>query len=178
MSTTLKRVSCTVPGGGGGAGALRFFLLSDVVPSAIGAGISALNVEDDEEAAALCTISELSIDEASMLVFVLALSCVFVDSLDEFPGDSSGDMFASSNPLECELFLEWWSLLCSFVTDTVNDSEVDTLGVGATAVAAPGGGGGAGAFRFVRGGLLGIFAPTEEALLLLAEAPAPPASAP
>ena len=103
--TLTVRVNGPLPGGGGGAGALRFFLFNDVVASAIGAGISALNV-DVEEAAVFCTISELSIDEASMLVFVLALSCVFVDSLDEFPGDSSGDMLASSKPLECELFRE------------------------------------------------------------------------
>ena len=51
------------------------------------------------------------------------------------------------------------------------------MAVGAAA-AAPGGGGGAGAFRFVLGGLFGILVEAEEAPLLLAAAPAPPASAP
>ena len=151
-----------LPGGGGGAGAFRFFLLREVVPSAMGSGRSAFVVV----VVVLCTMSELSMEEASMLVLVFALSCVLVDSREEFPGDSSGDMLASSKPLECELFREWWSLLCWWlVTDTVNDSDAAE----APAPAAPGGGGGAGAFRFVLGGLFGILA------LGAAVAPAPDA---
>ncbi len=92
---------CYSPGTGG-AGAFFFFLLAGAGPSAIAFGISAFTDTED----VLLTISELSIDEASMLVLVLALSCVLVDSREEFPGDSRGDMFVSSNPLECELFLE------------------------------------------------------------------------
>jgi hypothetical protein len=47
--------------------------------------------------------TSLSILVPSRLVLVLA---VFVDSREEFPGDSNGDTLDSSKPLECELVRE------------------------------------------------------------------------
>ncbi len=145
------------PGGGGG-GALRFLRLSDAA-SAMGGGTSGF--------AAACGLSPLlSMEDASRLVFVFELSCVLVDSLDEFPGDSRGDMFASSKPLECELLREWsrffaldcvWSACTATVSSVVEDALLEVVVV-IGGVTAPGGGGGAGALRFVRAGLLGIFA--------------------
>ena len=133
--------------GGGGAGARRFFLPSVpaiTVASACGTGAAAAAAAgaDADTVVVVATSTSLSTDVASLLVFVLP---VFMDSCEELPGDSRGDILDSSNPLECELFRE-----CTPLVWTLRPVLVATTGGGADC-----GRGGGGAGRFFRCGLLG-----------------------